>query len=175
MKKIQSIKDAIFMYICTIAFVWVLYPVTAIFGYFVHADGHPRFSWSESAFVGLILTIIISIVFIVFVICKLKRRQFDVEIYELEKISYEKFLNEYLKNQNSCELEYFNLLIRLDINTIYCCSIYDGDTLIGEKTFLSQEDLLKTKILSGLTICDLWQYIYFRKTNGILYAEVPGK
>jgi hypothetical protein len=171
MKKIRSINDALLMYICTIAFVWFLYPITVIFGYFVHADGRPRFSWNETAIVGLILTMIISIIFVVFVICKLKRRKFDLEIYELEKTSYEKFLDEYLKKQNSCELEYFNFLICLDIHTQYYCSIYNEDVLISEKSFSSQEELLNTKILSGQTICDLWQYIYFRKTNGILYKN----
>lgn len=166
MKKLQNIKEALIITIIAIVLIWVMYPITVLLSYPIHADGHPRFSWLETAIAGLILTATVITYFVIFAICKLKRRNFDVKIYEIKNISYEKFLDEYINQRNNYELEYDKFLIYLDNKNGVCSyQIYNDNTLVEEKTFSDQSELLNSKILAGQTLKDLWQYIYSRKIN----------
>ena len=172
MKKPKSIKDALCIAVVGVIVIWLIYPICVLLHYPDTKYGKPTLEWEAFAIIDLFITIAIIIAFIVFAIIKLKRRNFEITLVEMKKVTYEELLKEYIEKKNRCELELEDYVIELIAKgEMYLYRVFKENKLLKEECFSSSEEILSKKILFSKNLEELLKNSYFRLTSGIVYEK----
>ena len=172
MKHIRGIKDALICATIAIAFIWAIYPYTVVVIFYFPKNGNHTWTWDFWAFISLGETIAIIIALLVYIILKLSRRNFEITLVEMKKVTYEELLKEYIEKKNRCELELEDYVIELIAKgEMYLYRVFKENKLLKEECFSSSEEILSKKILFSQNLEELLKKSYFRLTSGIVYEE----
>lgn len=168
MKEINSIKDAAVATIIGIIVGWLICPLVAFSGLFTKRGGTFGWHWEAAILASLTFTLIVLTSFIVFAITKARQRFFQVEVFVIDKISFNDFMSTFKERKNSYIFECFQHTLLLSSGDTYSYTIIKDSNIVKEETFSTLEELLSAKIIFGETLASLWNELEYVCRDSII-------